>query len=128
MTRRAVSRACGHDLEYRIDQAWWHDGERIASCEANRCARCGEWLPLGPSNDAPDEVQVEMRAAEIAANGCMNDFVHREFFGWLAHDEDARCDPPTYETQRASDEWHTGFLARCIDAHDHDRITEHGND
>lgn len=34
-----------------------------------RCADCGIALPLGPSNDEPSEVQVEMRAAESLATG-----------------------------------------------------------
>jgi hypothetical protein len=31
------------------------------------CDRCGYWIGLGDSNDAPDAVRVEMRAAELAA-------------------------------------------------------------
>lgn len=35
--------------------------------EQFRCLDCGAWLPLGPSNDEPEQVKIEMRAAEIAA-------------------------------------------------------------
>jgi hypothetical protein len=34
-----------------------------------KCSDCGEALPLGPSNDEPEAVRIEMRAAEIAATG-----------------------------------------------------------
>lgn len=44
--------------------------------EQFRCLDCGAWLSLGESNDADPAVQVEMRAAEIAADieqhgGCL---------------------------------------------------------
>lgn len=32
------------------------------------CCDCGAWLPLGPSNDSPSEVQQEIRAADIAVH------------------------------------------------------------
>lgn len=35
--------------------------------EQFRCLDCGAWLSLGPANDEPAEVQVEIRAAELAA-------------------------------------------------------------
>lgn len=42
----------------------------IARCEQFRCVDCGAWLSLGPSNDEPESVRVEIRAAEIAAAAC----------------------------------------------------------
>jgi hypothetical protein len=125
MTRRAVSRACGHrgthaDYGRRIVA----DGD-VSLMEFRVCLDCGTWLPLGKSNDAPDEVKVEMRAAELA-----HDNEHwarlvtkgvpgedREVDGFLMH-YSARA--PQSDAELA------GYLARCI--HDHDRITEHGND
>jgi hypothetical protein len=32
-----------------------------------RCFECGEYASLGPANDEPEQVRVEMRAAEISA-------------------------------------------------------------
>lgn len=50
------------------------------------CCRCSHYLSLGPSNDAPLEVQIEIRAAEIAAGlvdgGCeVSMFEHYGFNG-----------------------------------------------
>jgi|SRR6187551_2442352 len=42
------------------------DAVRATTFEVRVCALCRAPLPLGESNDAPDEVQVEQRAAEIA--------------------------------------------------------------
>lgn len=30
------------------------------------CLDCGTWLPMGPSNDSPEAVAIEIRAAELA--------------------------------------------------------------
>jgi hypothetical protein len=38
---------------------------QVAQCEQFRCLDCGAWLPLGPSNDEPEQVRVEMRAASM---------------------------------------------------------------
>ncbi len=51
------------------------------------CLDCDEWLPMGQANDSPPEVQIEIRAAEIAA-------------GWS-------CNAEEYDGD-------AGYLARCI--------------
>jgi hypothetical protein len=129
MTRRAVSRACGHrntrigmwraGAQDWLDNTWCLIEDRIV------CQDCGAWLSLGESNDAPDEVQVEMRAAEIAAGladgGC-------EVSSLEAHGFNDTV--PTlrggYPVLINTSQQQAGHLAACIA--DHDRITEHGND
>lgn len=44
-----------------------HDSQpRHDQCKTLLCRDCDELLPLGASNDAPPEVQVEIKAAELA--------------------------------------------------------------
>jgi len=50
-----------------IDEDRCEAEARIVHIEQLRCLDCGAWLALGPSNDAPPEVAVEIRAAELAA-------------------------------------------------------------
>jgi hypothetical protein len=139
MTRRAVSRACGHRATH-VDRGRFV-GDILM--EYRTCLGCGAWLPLGESNDAPDEVQVEMRAAELAAAWEPENGVH----GLTTGCEHTGWDGWPYRQPRCTDE-HTGFLAAQIQNHErdlgevnwagqhmadhpihnHDRITEHGND
>lgn len=51
----------------RVTRYWPQSQPCGETFEIKECTRCGEWLPLGPANDAPAEVQIEIRAAEIAA-------------------------------------------------------------
>jgi hypothetical protein len=68
-------RACRHenaDHMFRgdiVDEGWpdW-PADFKAQCEQLRCLDCHAWLPIGPANDASEAVQVEIRAAEIAAD------------------------------------------------------------
>jgi hypothetical protein len=147
MTRRAVSRACGHrntrigmwraGAQDWLDNTWCLIEDRIV------CQDCGAWLSLGESNDAPDEVKVEMRAAMLAAAWEPENGVH----GLTTGCEHTGWDGWPYRQPRCTDE-HTGFLAAQIrnherdlgevnwagqhmadhPIHNHDRITEHGND
>ncbi|MGE0206149.1 MAG: DUF1643 domain-containing protein [Hyphomicrobiaceae bacterium] len=43
-----------------------HMVDFISKWDRANCADCGEWLSLGPANDADERVQVEQRAVEIA--------------------------------------------------------------
>lgn len=82
-----------------------------ARCEQLRCIDCGAWLSLGPSNDEPEAVRIEIRAAEIAANGVgvgSTDLV--EAFGWAIAKWGNR-DTPIYVGQ-----W-CGYLAHEIVTH-----------
>jgi hypothetical protein len=119
MTRRGE---CRHPMRDRVVLAHVTDGPLY---DCNICRRCNTWLSLGPSNDAPDEVQVEMRAAEIAAGladgGC-------EVSSLEAHGFNDTV--PTlrggYPVLINTSQQQAGHLAACIA--DHDRITEHRND
>lgn len=64
-----TSRRCKHrDDGGRISMHWFRAGSGSVCCLVNICSMCGVWLSLGPSNDTPDAVKIEIRAAEIAAN------------------------------------------------------------
>ncbi len=42
----------------------------VARCEQFRCVDCAAWLPLGQSNDAPEEVRREIALATCIADWC----------------------------------------------------------
>jgi hypothetical protein len=71
---------------------------------ATRCLDCGAWLSLGPANDAGEAVQLEIRAAEIAAGA---ETTSREWAGLFAF----------HAGYIPSDVSHAGYLARCITTH-----------
>lgn len=84
-----------------------------------RCP-CGAQLSLGPSNDEPAEVKVEMRAAELDAWWSRDALGHEEFNvseadGWMEH-AGAEGDPSGNGGVVA------GWLARELATHD-DRAT-----
>ena len=71
---------CKHENadHLRAGEGWaLMDGTAMpdALCEQFRCLDCGAWLSLGPSNDEPEAVRIEMRAAEMLA----------------CHEQDDRC-------------------------------------
>lgn len=76
-----------------------------------KCLTCGATLSLGPASDDDPNVQVELRAAEIAAmwRDCLDDTPYMTFpevLGWLnAQDSEGTVVD-------------AGYLARAI--HDHD--------
>lgn len=103
----------------------WHLGDKgptlhAARCEQFRCIDCGAWLSIGPSNDKPAEVQIEIRAAEIAAHvsddgaPLVRRFDGAEHAGWIEHAFDSQ------KTPEQPGEW-AGYLARCIVEHDNDQ-------
>lgn len=69
------------------------------------CDHCGTWLPLGPANDEPEAVKVEIRAAELAAEKRIPR--DAELFGWRYHA--AGLYPYPDEV--------VGYLARAIATH-----------
>lgn len=79
------------------------------------CFDCASYIPLGPSNDADERVQIEIRAAEIAGtlkvtdvpslNGC-------ESHGWEAH---ANGMKPVLCVHK---DFNAGHLAREIVTHE----------
>ena len=77
------------------------------------CRQCGEWLSLGPSNDEPEAVKVEIRAAEIAVlsyRGTSNCSI-AELIGW----EDGRNNFD-HVVPGNDGQW-SGWLARDIATH-----------
>jgi hypothetical protein len=112
MTRRAVSRAC----EHRSAKLLYFIGTGMITRE---CLSCGYLLSLGESNDAPDEVKVEMAAALTVA-----EWRDQSYFPGV--DRFEYC--PNTKTDELCDMCHGLYLAHAIIEHDHDRITEHGND
>lgn len=61
---------CSHDDPNfrRHGQLTWSPLlERHKECQVDVCRTCGAWLSLGPANDDDPNVQIEIRAAEIAA-------------------------------------------------------------
>lgn len=72
------------------------------------CLACGVRLDMGPSNDEPAEVQVEMRAAEIAAVRLLS---RDEADGWKSYPDGA--------VVSTGSGWGVGWLARELATHDH---------
>lgn len=85
-----------------------------AACEQLRCLDCGAWLSLGPSNDEPDEVRVEIRAAGLLACHAADDRICQCF-------EPRNQLPPDLETAARELE----LIARDIP---YERIAEHKED
>jgi hypothetical protein len=73
------------------------------------CTDCGHWLSLGPSNDEPLEVQIEIRAAELTAPRARTFVSDDVWSGWVAH-ERGWCPAPTIAAL-------AGYLARVIATH-----------
>lgn len=77
------------------------------------CVRCDETIPIGPSNDSPVSVMIEIEAAEIAAphSRLMNAFSDQAF-GWSAYEDG------DYIPASAGMRWLAGWLAHAIVKHD----------
>lgn len=81
------------------------------------CDACGRWLPLGPSDETPERVAIEIRAAELAFNGgpirtCDNSMPEDcEGCGW-------DCWPLVDAMHDAAPAQWAGYLARAIVKHD----------
>lgn len=90
----------------------WIGGANSIASERERCLDCGAWLPLGPSNDEPAEVRVEMRAAELAARPISEASI-RDRQGWLVF---------VHNTQPGADDYSpAGYLAAAIATHDEEQ-------
>jgi hypothetical protein len=90
---------------------YWFESPYLSRSQADciACLDCRAWLSLGPSNDEPEAVRIEIRAAEIAAGAKKNLF---EAHGYNCPGPDQSCLTfHWYEHQ-------CGALARCIVTHD----------
>lgn len=74
------------------------------------CIACGAWLSLGPANDEPPAVKVEMRAVELARCSPYADIDGAELAGMIIWN----CDSAKQPDQDG--EW-AGYLAACIASH-----------
>lgn len=118
-----MSGRCRHEIVSRAAQAAFAPGveqTNDSNCrnplvDAKICVTCGAWLSIGPANDEPSEVQVEIRAAEIAAGSIRavhsSDEHGCSFCGWVAHELDESL------SDRAGLGMQAGYLARCIATH-----------
>lgn len=81
------------------------------------CRRCRSWLPLGHSDETPERVAIEIRAAALVAgfDDCVDEFTVREYHGWRKADQ-------SIESDDLADDEAPGYLAHVIDA-THDKET-----
>lgn len=97
----------------------FQDSLDVAGRPIRWCTHCGVRLPLGPSNETDERVAVELRAATIAAtlrDTHVPSLTECEQHGWETHaniDEGVRDLPILCER----DDFHAGYLARCIVEH-----------
>ncbi len=91
----------------------------LGSIWLSKCITCQAWLSLGPSNDEPPQVQIEMRAAEIAAEPGQQ-LTGPEIEGWHLYGGLMTVSGHVLFT---TDGWlgehgrWAGYLARCISTH-----------
>src|SRR3990167_7009331 len=77
--------------------------------EQFRCVDCGAWLPIGPATDSTIAVGIELRAAEIIADGWM---LWTEALAFDCEDDSEPSGP-----REPSPSWRAGELARVIATH-----------
>lgn len=109
-----LSKLTGQPCEHRVTTDSTYDSVRRVLVQIRICHECGAWLSLGPSNDAPPEVQVEMRAAVLDA---MYETARRwdeldgaELAGVITFNFDSAKQP------EQDGEW-AGYLAAAIASH-----------
>lgn len=78
----------------------------------HRCDSCGEIIPLGPSNDAGEAVEIEIAAAWLAGHRSLDGC---EQCGWEAHRCDYAFAPSDVHDQS---DFQAGYLAREIATHE----------
>lgn len=94
----------GKDLQFGYGEA-----RQIMSA---RCVECGEWLPIGPSNDEPEAVRIEMRAAELEETEYWKParVLTAERWGWEDHG-DPESTAEDEEEYTATSQWAAGWLS-----------------
>lgn len=66
----------------------------VATVEQFRCIDCGAWLSLGPSNDEPEAVRIEIRLAELFAGYAIEFGIEHDDVYEILLDIFATDDPP----------------------------------
>ena len=84
----------------------------------SQCTECRQWLALGASNDAPAEVEIEIRAAELAGNPMLLsqtiEFSFTEHMGWFDREVAGTRFRGVTINMVSVQGWHAGYLARLI--------------
>lgn len=78
------------------------------------CSACGVWMSIGPSNDMPPQVKIEIRAAELAfastrqrwAPAYLGGAAPLEYEGWMS--------VFTWPASNADPKFLAGYLGRLI--------------
>lgn len=115
-----MSKRCKHvRRQTRGRNAWMHQLDCYKEFPVCICLDCGAWLSLGPANDEPEAVRVEIRAAELTTlDRCSLEqwpcgMTDQEPHGWIGHKHDDTPIEP-----RAS--YWAGYLAREIATHENE--------
>lgn len=100
-------------VRYADDRFWFRSDPARQAFEAEkRCATCGEQLPIGPSNDEPEAVRIEMRAAELEETEYWKParVLTAERWGWEDHG-DPESTAEDEEEYTATSQWAAGWLS-----------------
>ena len=112
MAAKKKTKRCDHRI---ASQFTWRPGPGVVT---RRCT-CGALLAIGPANDQPAAVKIEIRAARIAGRGKLPG-KWSESLGWAVHAEAADV-AVDHDLAKPAGEW-AGWLARELSTHD-DRAT-----
>lgn len=89
---------------------------KMVDVEQFRCIDCGAWLSIGPSNDTPEAVQIEIRAAEIAQE--VSEMTEWWLYVGINSTEDENRGYSHAKSNVGPDinDWEAGYLARVINS------------
>lgn len=116
--KRCKHYVAGRYKRYEFDKV---SGRSVVT---HRCFGCSNQLPIGPSNDEPESVQVEIRAAELSlGRDTLNVCKGCEACGWFAHRESDTYAPGIIcRSERHRRGFCAGYLAREIAMHDTEEV------
>ncbi|HEU4727733.1 MAG TPA: hypothetical protein VFT22_07585 [Kofleriaceae bacterium] len=110
-----MAKKCKHSITLNV---WSKDSDEVIGGRCSSVFGCGDYISLGPSNDKPEAVRIEIRAAELAIGWKENPGIigplianTREGWGWEDHEKESDDDVAN----------HAGWLAREITMYDRDR-------
>lgn len=102
---------CGWVAAVRAGLEWEEFGARI-------CNHCGEWLPLGHSDETPERVAVEIRAAALVADLPYNPHDNERTNAIMSSEERLGWSIAESSMCEHSKAWLAGYLARIIATHE----------